>query len=112
MGHCWVLLGLSQKVRGRGGGGAETWWDLHWTEDDDIAEVSVGRHPDNNDNNDDNNNNDNDNDNNNNNNNNNNNGPNGHLFYVDGNLMMRKGMLPIVMLPNGDLRIMLHLLPF
>ena len=60
MGHCWVLLG-------RGGGGAETWWDLHWTEDDDIAEVSVGRHPDNNDNNDDNNNNDNDNDNNNNN---------------------------------------------
>ena len=43
MGHCWVLLGLSQKVRGRGGGGAETWWDLYWTEDDDIAEVSIGR---------------------------------------------------------------------
>ena len=38
MGHCWVLHGLSQKVWGRGGGGAET-----WTEDDDIAEVSIGR---------------------------------------------------------------------
>ena len=34
--------------------------------------------------------------------NNNNNGPNGHLFYVGGDLMMRRGMLPIIMLPNGD----------
>ena len=31
-----------------------------------------------------------------------NNGPNGHLFYVGGDLMMRKGMLPIIMLLNGD----------
>ena len=23
--------------------GAEDWWDLYWTEDDDIAEVSIGR---------------------------------------------------------------------
>ena len=38
------------------------------------------------------------------NNNNNNNGPNGHLFYVGGDLMMRRGMLPIIMLPDGDLR--------
>ena len=45
-------------------------------------------------------------------NNNNNNGPNGHLFYVGGDLMMRRGMLPIIMLPNGDLRIALHLVPF
>ena len=35
----------------------------------------------------------------------NNNGSNGHLFYVGGNLMMRRGMLPIIMLPDGDLRI-------
>ena len=35
---------------------------------------------------------------------NNNNGPNGHLFYVGGDLMMRRGILPIIMLPNGDLR--------
>ena len=35
---------------------------------------------------------------------NNNNGPNGHLFYVGGDLMMRRGMLPIIMLPDGDLR--------
>ena len=28
--------------------------------------------------------------------NNNNNGPNGHLFYVGGDLMMRRGMLPII----------------
>ena len=42
----------------------------------------------------------------------NNNGPNGHLFYVGGDLMMRKGMLPIIMLPGGDLRIALHLAPF
>ena len=34
---------------------------------------------------------------------NNNNGPNGHLFYVGGDLMMRRGMLPIIMLPDGDL---------
>ena len=51
-------------------------------------------------------------DNNNNNNNNNNNGPNGHLFYVGGDLMMRRDMLPIIMLPDGDLRIALHLVPF
>ena len=43
--------------------------------------------------------------------NNNNNGPNGHLFYVGGDLMMRRGMLPIIMLPDGDLRIALHLVP-
>ena len=49
---------------------------------------------------------------NNNNNNDNNNGPNGHLFYVGGDLMMRRGMLPIIMLPDGDLRIVLHLVPF
>ena len=48
----------------------------------------------------------------NNNNNNNNNGPNGHLFYVGGDLMMRKGMLPIIVLPDGDLCIVLHLVPF
>ena len=41
-----------------------------------------------------------------------NNGPNGHLFYVGGDLMMRRGMLPIIMLPDGDLRIALHLGPF
>ena len=41
-----------------------------------------------------------------------NNGPNGHLFYVGGDLMMRKGMLPIIMLPDGYLRIVLHLVPF
>ena len=41
-----------------------------------------------------------------------NNGPNGHLFYVGGDLMMRRGMLPIIMLPDGDLRIVLHLVPF
>ena len=46
------------------------------------------------------------------NNNNNNNGPKGHLFYVGGDLMMRRGMLPIIMLPDGDLRIVLHLVPF
>ena len=45
-------------------------------------------------------------------NNNNNNGPKGHLFYVGGDLMVRKGMLPIIMLPDGDLRIVLHLVPF
>ena len=43
---------------------------------------------------------------------NNNNGPNGHLFYVGGDLMIRRGMLPIIMLPDGDLRIVLHLVPF
>ena len=43
---------------------------------------------------------------------NNNNGPKGHLFYVGGDLMVRKGMLPIIMLPDGDLRIVLHLVPF
>ena len=37
------------------------------------------------------------------------NGPNGHLFYVGGDLMMRRGMLLIIMLPDGDLRIVLHL---
>ena len=41
-----------------------------------------------------------------------NNGPNGHLFYVGGDLMMRTGMLPIIMLPDGDLRIALLLVPF
>ena len=41
-----------------------------------------------------------------------NNGPNGHLFYVGGGLMMRRGILPIIMLPDGDLRIVLHLVPF
>ena len=36
----------------------------------------------------------------------NNNGPNGYnLFYVGGDIMMRRGMLPIIMLPDGDLRI-------
>ena len=40
------------------------------------------------------------------------NGPNGHLFYVGGDLVMRRGMLPIIMLPDGDLRIALHLVPF
>ena len=39
-------------------------------------------------------------------------GPNGHLFYVGGDLMMGRGMLPIIMLPDGDLRIALHLVPF
>ena len=38
----------------------------------------------------------------------NNNGSNGHLFYVGGDLMMRRGMLPIIMLPDGDLHIALH----
>ena len=33
----------------------------------------------------------------------NNNGPNGHLFYVGGDLMTRRSMLPIIMLPDGDL---------
>ena len=42
----------------------------------------------------------------------NNNGPNGHLFYVGGDLMMMRGMLSIIMLPDGDLRIALHLVPF
>ena len=46
------------------------------------------------------------------NNDNDNDGPNGHLFYVGGDLMMRRGMLPIIMLPDGDLRIVLHLVPF
>ena len=41
-----------------------------------------------------------------------NNGPNGHLPYVGGDLVMRRGMLPIIMLPDGDLRIVLHLVPF
>ena len=41
-----------------------------------------------------------------------NDGPNGHLFYVGGDLMMRRGMLPIIMLPDGDLCIVLHLVPF
>ena len=44
--------------------------------------------------------------------NNNNNGPNGNLFYVGGDLMMRRGMQPIIMLPDRDLRIALHLVPF
>ena len=42
----------------------------------------------------------------------NNNGPNGHLFYVGGDLITRRGMLPIIILPDGDLRIVLHLVPF
>ena len=42
----------------------------------------------------------------------NNNGANGYLFYVGGDLMMRRGMLPIIMFPDGDLRIALHLVPF
>ena len=41
-----------------------------------------------------------------------NNGPNGHSFYVGGDLMMRRGMLPIIMLAGGDLCIVLHLVPF
>ena len=41
----------------------------------------------------------------------NNNGPNGHFFYVCGDLMMRRGMQPIIMLPDGDLRVVLHLVP-
>ena len=41
-----------------------------------------------------------------------NNGPNGHLFNVGGDLMMRRGMLPIIMLPDGDLRIAMHLVTF
>ena len=41
-----------------------------------------------------------------------NNGPNGHLFFVGGDLMTRRGMLPIIMLPDGDLCIVLHLVPF
>ena len=32
---------------------------------------------------------------------NNNNGPNGHLFYVGGDLMMRRGMLPIIIFGIG-----------
>ena len=40
------------------------------------------------------------------------NGRNGHSFYVGGDLMMRRGMLPIIMLPDGNLRIVLHLVPF
>ena len=42
----------------------------------------------------------------------NNDGPNCYLFYVDGDIMMRRGMLPIIMLPDGGLRIALHLVPF
>ena len=40
-----------------------------------------------------------------------NNGSNGHLFYVGVDLMMRRSMLPIIMLPDGDLRIALHSVP-
>ena len=40
------------------------------------------------------------------------NGPNEHLFYVGGDLMMGRGMLPFIMLPDGDLCIVLHLVPF
>ena len=36
----------------------------------------------------------------------------GICFYVGGDLMMRRGMVPIIMLPDGDLRIALHLVPF
>ena len=36
----------------------------------------------------------------------------GICFYVGGDLMLRRGMLPIIMLPDGDLRIVLHLVPF
>ena len=36
----------------------------------------------------------------------------GICFYVGGDLMMRRGMLPIIMLPDGDLSIVLHLVPF
>ena len=43
---------------------------------------------------------------------NNNNGPNGHLFYVGGDLIMRRGMLPVIILPDGDLCIVLHIVPF
>ena len=32
--------------------------------------------------------------------------------YVYGDLMVRRGMLLNVMLPDGDLRIVLHLVPF
>ena len=36
----------------------------------------------------------------------------GICFNVGGDLMMRRGMLPIIMLPDGELRIALHLVPF
>ena len=39
-------------------------------------------------------------------------GRNGHLFYVGGDLMMTRGMLPIIMLPDGDLHVVLHLVLF
>ena len=42
----------------------------------------------------------------------NNNGPNGHLFYVGGDLMLMGGMLPIIMFPDGNMRIALPLVPF
>ena len=42
----------------------------------------------------------------------NNDGPNGHLFYVGGDLMMRRGMMPIIMVPDGDLSFVLHLVSF
>ena len=37
---------------------------------------------------------------------------NGHLFYVGGDLMMRRGMLPIIMLPDGDFSIVSYWVPF
>ena len=36
----------------------------------------------------------------------------GNLFYVGGDLMMRRGMLPIIMLSDGEFRIALHLVLF
>ena len=36
----------------------------------------------------------------------------GICFYVGGDLMMRRGMLPIIVLPDGDLHIALHFVPF
>ena len=36
----------------------------------------------------------------------------GISFYVCGDLMMRRGMQPIIMLPDGDLHVVLHLVPF
>ena len=42
----------------------------------------------------------------------NNNDNNNNNNNVGGDLMMRRGMLPIIMLPDGDLRIVLRSVPF
>ena len=36
----------------------------------------------------------------------------GICFYFGGDLMMRRGMLPIIVLSDGDLYIALHFVPF